>query len=47
MGDKVICINNIWKLGFFILNGDFGMVCLVLGELELRIIVLKKCFGEI
>jgi hypothetical protein len=45
-GDKVICTNNTRKPGFFISNGDFGMVRSVLGEPESRTIVLKKRSGE-
>lgn len=45
-GDKVICTNNTREPGFFISNGDFGMVRSVLGEPESRTIVLKKRSGE-
>lgn len=45
-GDKVICTNNTRAPGFFISNGDFGVVRSVLGEPESRTIVLKKRFGD-
>lgn len=41
-GDKVISTNNSRWPGFFISNGDFGLVRSVLGEPESRTIVLKK-----
>lgn len=41
-GDKVISINNSTAPGFFISNGDFGLVRSVLNEPESRTIVLRK-----
>ena len=40
-GDKIMAVTNTDTPGFFISNGDFGMVWEVLGEPESRIITLK------
>lgn len=41
-GDKVISVNNSTSPGFFISNGDFGLIRSVHGEPESRTIVLKQ-----
>ncbi len=40
-GDKVMAVNNSNAYGFFISNGDFGLVRSVSAEVEQRIITLK------
>ena len=41
-GDKVIAVNNSNAYGFFISNGDFGLIQQVLGTTEQRPITLKR-----
>jgi tRNA A37 threonylcarbamoyladenosine biosynthesis protein TsaE len=45
-GDKVMAINNSNAYGFFISNGDFGIVKKVLGEIEQRTITLKRKIND-
>jgi hypothetical protein len=45
-GDKVISVSNSTAPGFFLSNGDFGLVRSVLGEPESRTIVLRKRSAE-
>jgi ATP-dependent exoDNAse (exonuclease V) alpha subunit len=41
-GDKVMAVNNSHAYGFFIYNGDFGIVKDILSDTERRVITLKK-----
>jgi len=41
-GDKLMAVTNNNSHGFFISNGDFGLVSQVLGEAEIRNITLKR-----
>jgi hypothetical protein len=41
-GDKVMAVNNSPAYGFFIYNGDFGIVKDILSDTEQRVITLKK-----
>ncbi|CAN0589127.1 unnamed protein product, partial [Ectocarpus sp. 12 AP-2014] len=41
-GDKVMAVSNSSAYGFFISNGDFGLVKQVLGESDLRTVRLKR-----
>jgi tRNA A37 threonylcarbamoyladenosine biosynthesis protein TsaE len=45
-GDKVMAVNNSNAYGFFISNGDFGLVKKVLGEIEQRTITLKRKIND-
>ena len=42
VGDKVMAISNSGVYGFFISNGDFGLIRQVLGETERRTVRLKR-----
>lgn len=41
-GDKVMAVSNSGAYGFFISNGDFGLIRQVLGETERRTVRLKR-----
>ena len=41
-GDKVMAVSNSSAYGFFISNGDFGLIREVLGEVEERTVKLKR-----
>jgi len=41
-GDKVMAVSNSNAFGFFISNGDFGIVREVLGDTECRIVTLRR-----
>lgn len=41
-GDKVMAVNNSTAFGFFISNGDFGLIRKVLSNSELRNVVIKR-----
>lgn len=42
VGDKVMAVNNSGAYGFFISNGDFGLIRQVLGQTERRTVRLKR-----
>jgi ATP-dependent exoDNAse (exonuclease V) alpha subunit len=45
-GDKVMAVNNSNAYGFFISNGDFGLVKKVSGEVEKRTLTLKRKIND-